>query len=104
MGCPLGDREVSQKKVKMKPAIFKFNGTRDILEWVLEDALEFVDALGVDFEKLRSEPVAFDNPHHYILYWEEGYCPSQEEVRTMLYSEGVPDEAIYDLTQTDLVV
>ena len=88
----------------MKPKLFKFNEIVDTLEWVLEDAQEFVNGLEVVPDKLCSEPVAFQGQYHYIVFWEKGNCPSRYEVKRMLLNEGVHLENIYDLTQTDLVV
>lgn len=88
----------------MKPKLFKFNEIVDTLEWVLEDAQEFVNGLGVAPGKLCSQPVAFQGQHHYIVFWEKDYCPSIDEVERMLLNEGVRSENIYDLTHTDLVV
>lgn len=88
----------------MKPQIFKFNEVQDTIEWVLEDAQHFMDSLPLPSDRIESEPLALYDRHFYILFWEKGNTPSVNEARALLHAEGVPDDGMYDLTETCLVV
>jgi hypothetical protein len=88
----------------MKPQLFKFNEVQDTIEWVLEDTQAFMDSLPLPKDQIESEPVAFKDRHHYILFWDTNNAPSINETKALLNAEGVSDDCIYDLTDLPFIV
>lgn len=89
----------------MKPFVKAFIDYHDIL-WLPEKIQDVSKFLEVELGDVHYAEVAYTKEifGYWGVFWEEGRCPSIDEVKQMLYDKGVDDEDIYDLSNTDLLV